>query len=253
MKDLRKAWGVAAAALIVAISAACGGAEPAQIVETEVSGPGTLGISHENSATKGIVVFFHGMDQDHREPLSDAKHKELSDSLLGAGYAMVSADAGGNALGNPGSQAAYRKLIADAITAYGSDRIFFLAESMGAVPALILYGDNTIPVRGMAGVSPLMGIPPSARDISYVAAAWNGNVPDSADGMSWAPDRVVDKRFRLYASPDDTVIPKDAGADAFQAKFGQAATVDLIRCSGDHVDASCFDGDGLVKWMNAIP
>lgn len=244
-------------ASIVQVCAGCSDppeANPLSIVEDMVGGPGTLGLSAEGVTVTGLVVFFHGMDEDRNETTRDAKHRALTETMLSAGYAVVSADAGGNSFGNPEAQLAYRRLLTDAIASYGTDRVFFVAESMGALPAVLLYEDSARgTVRGMVGISPMMGIPPDYRSIAYIAQAWGGNVPDDADSLSWPLDRMAGKKFQLLASRDDTVIPADAGSDAFSARFAEVATIDVVRCKGDHVDTSCFDSSEILRWMNAIP
>jgi pimeloyl-ACP methyl ester carboxylesterase len=62
---------------------------------------------------------------------------------LRAGYAVVSADANGNAFGNPASREDYRLLIKAALQHYGPKPVLFVAESMGALAALALISEDT--------------------------------------------------------------------------------------------------------------
>jgi alpha-beta hydrolase superfamily lysophospholipase len=202
---------------------------------------------------KGLVVYFHGMDQNADVIRESSKHKSLFEPLLRDGYAVVSADARLNAFGNPESREDYRKLIAAAQTKYNVRLSFFVAESMGALPALALLTEDTDRrVRGMVGITPLMGIPPDMRTVNFVAYAWGGKVPERADPMSWPPEVLAGRVFRLYAADGDDVIPAGATAQAFAARFGSAATVETIKCQGGHVDPSCYDGAGVEKWMAGL-
>ena len=113
-----------------------------QVVEVEVNGPGTLGLSEYGHDVKGLLVYFHGSDQTARVIRDDEKHRNLFDPALRSGYAVVAADAGGNAFGNPASQQQYRRLIAAAREKYGAVPVFFVAESMGALAALTLLRED---------------------------------------------------------------------------------------------------------------
>jgi pimeloyl-ACP methyl ester carboxylesterase len=200
-----------------------------------------------------LIVYFHGSDQTARVIRDDEKHRNLFDPVLRAGYAVVAADADGNAFGNPPSLAAYRPLVAAARQKYGAGPMFFVAESMGALAALVLINEDVDrQVKAMMGVSPLMGLPARAREVAYVAAPWGGTVPASADPMTWPPNAFANREFRLYLPMDDTVIPAGGSGKDFAARFGSVATVELVECQGGHVAAACYQGDDVVKWITAL-
>jgi hypothetical protein len=218
-----------------------------------VNGPGTLGLSLAGKPVKAVVVYFHGMDQAADVTQSDTKHKAFVAALLRARYAVVSADASGNAFGNRASRQQYRDLIGAARQKYGSPVSFFVAESMGALPALALVGeDGGRAVRGLVGISPLMGLPPRGQSISFVAGAWGGRLPPEANPLGWPPERFAGRAFALYASDTDHVVPADASAREFARRFGSVARVDVSSCTGGHVAGDCFRGDDVVAWMNSM-
>jgi pimeloyl-ACP methyl ester carboxylesterase len=221
--------------------------------EAEVNGPGTLGLSESGQQVKGLVVYFHGSDQTARVIRDDEKHRNLFDPVLRSGYAVVAADAQGNAFGNPASQRDYRRLIAAARQKYGDVPMFFVAESMGALAALTLINEDADrQVKGMVGVSPLMGIPPPARKVNYITGPWGGTVDASADPMTWPPSAFANRAFRLYLPKDDTVIPAGATGKDFAAQFGSAATIEIVDCEGGHVASPCYQGDDVEKWIGAL-
>ena len=224
-----------------------------QVAEVEVNGPGTLGISESGHDVKGLLVYFHGADQTARVIRDDEKHRNLFDPALRSGYAVVAADAGGNAFGNPASQQQYRRLIAAAREKYGAVPVFFVAESMGALAALRLINeDHDGQVKGMVGVSPLMGIPPAARKVAYITGPWGGTVEASADPMTWPPSAFANRAFRLYLPKADTVIPAGATGKDFAAQFGSVATIDIVECEGGHVASPCYQGDDVEKWIGTL-
>lgn len=221
--------------------------------EAEVNGSGTLGLSVAERPVKAIVVYFHGADQTARVIRDDEKHRNLFDPLLRQGYAVVAADAGGNAFGNPSSRDEYRQLILAARQKYGLRPMFFVAESMGALAALALLGEShDRSVLGMVGISPLIGLPSNARAASFIKVPWGGTVPDKADPMSWPSDVFAGRTFRFYLPDNDTVIPAGATGEDFAARFGGTATVEIVNCSGGHVDSSCYRGTDVEEWMSGL-
>jgi pimeloyl-ACP methyl ester carboxylesterase len=215
-----------------------------------LAGPGTLGLSVAGQEVKALVVYFHGSDQNASVIEDDRRHTDFFDPLLRAGYAVVSADANGNAFGNPASREDYRRLTAAAQQKYGAVPIFFVAESMGALAALALISEDTgRQVKGMVGISPLMGLPPDARSVSFIEGPWGGPVPETADPLTWPPESFAGRSFQLYASKKDKVIPANASAQTFADRFGSVAEIEVIDCKGGHVAIACFQGADVQKWM----
>lgn len=238
-------------ALLVVCLAMVGCAGKGLNVEaTELGGPDTIGVSAAGEPVKALVVYFHGSDQNAQVIRDDEKHAGFFDPMLRAGYAVVAADAQGNAYGNPESRADYRRLITHAEQKYGNVPIFYVAESMGALAALALLGEDTQHrVRGFVGVTPVMALPPQARQLSYIIGPWAGPVPDTADPVTWSRELFAGRDFRLYRSDQDTTVPDIAGARAFAKQFDSVAHVSLIDCPGGHVAPACFRGEEVTEWM----
>lgn len=244
---------VLAALVILCGLVACSEPPESGFDEIEVNGAGSLGISVPGVAVTGIVVYFHGMDQKPDVITGNPNHKTLFDPLLQSGYAVVAADAGGSAFGNPESLQDYRELIAAARSRYGVEPMLFVAESMGALAALAMLTEDTArQVKGMVGITPLMGLPPDIRSVNYVLSAWSGDVPNSADPMSWPPQLFAGRAMLLYQSDDDAVIPFNASAQEFATRFGSVAKVDVVPCQGGHVAADCYSAAGVEKWLDGL-
>jgi hypothetical protein len=258
MNDLRRGFLVTVLTILLVLGSApaCDKADrPAQfeVVADAVRGPDTLGLSAADEPIKAVVVYFHGMDNKGDVTQSDLNHRSFVQALLRAGYAVVSADASGDAFGNPASRQQYRDLVRAAEQKYRAPAAFFVAESMGALPALALLSeDRSHAIRAMVGISPLMGLPPRGRFINFVADAWGGSLPPEADPLALPAATFANRAFELYASPDDQVIPADASAQAFANRFGAVANVRVTPCAGGHVAGDCFRGDDVVTWMNSL-
>ena len=251
----RIALGRLLVSLIVLVGAVAGcGHDSKDLESIEVNGPGTLGIRLGDGPVVGIVVYFHGSDQDAQVITTSAKHADFFAPLLQAGYAVVSADAGGNAYGNLPSRNDYRDLVKAAEARYGSSVAVYVAESMGALAALALLRDDVgHRVKGLVGITPLMGLPNYIRATTFIADQWGGDVTDAADPLSWPPNTFAGRDIRLYQAASDHVIPRGATATDFQARFGNVAIVEIVECSGDHVDASCYQGEDVLEWLSGEP
>jgi hypothetical protein len=228
---------------------------PLEVEQTEVAGPESIGLSVAGKAMKGVIIYFHGSDQKADVTVTDPKHKDFFQPMLEAGYAVVSADAGGNAFGNLASRQTYRELILSAEGAYRAPTAFFVAESMGALAALALLSEPAgLGAKGMVGISPLMGIPPAGREIAYIVYAWGGQspVPAEADPLSWPPKAFAGRNFDLYYSDTDRVVPPQASAYAFKESFGAIAKIRVNNCEGGHVAPDCYRGGEVLKWMESL-
>ena len=54
------------------------------------------------------------------------------------------------------------------------------------------------------------------------------------------------------ASDEDDVVPTPEHAGPFADRFGGTARIELVGCTGPHVDASCFRGEDLVRWFDSF-
>lgn len=219
-----------------------------------LDGQPTLGLSKKNKNPTALVVFFHGLDTDEHSPISDASHKKLTDTLLNAGYAVVSSNAGGNAYGNPASRQQYLNLARLAAYHYHVADIYLLAESMGAIAAVdILANPDTLPVRGLVAISPALNLgdaPPPYR--KAIEAAYPGQSIDAVSPMNLPPDQLIGKRLRFYASQDDKIVPTADNASAFDDRFGSMASISIVHCSGGHMAAACMQGNDIVRWYRSL-
>jgi predicted alpha/beta hydrolase family esterase len=238
------------ALLVLLCSLVACSSDELKVARSEVSGAGTLGLVAKGASGKGVIIYFHGADQTADVIWTSERHRNLFTPLLRAGYAVVAADADGNAFGNPASRQVYRQLMAAARTKYSSAPVYFVAESMGALPALALLSeDSQKVVKGLVGISPLMGIPPQYRAVSFVADMWGGHVTDSADPMSWPPQAFAGRSFQLFASDTDNVVPPGATAQDFANRFGTVASISVIACQGGHVASDCYRGNDVEQWL----
>ena len=224
------------------------------IAAGDLGTPGVWSLSAEDRPVTGVVVYFHGADQNAHVIQDDDKHADFFDPMLRAGYAVVAADADGNAYGNLTSRTDYRNLISLARAKYGDKPMYYVAESMGALAALALLTEDTEhQVKGFVGITPLMALPPMARRLSYIIGPWGGRgVPDAADPVTWPPQSFAGRDFRLYSSSTDETVPDIAGARAFADRFGEVAHIEVLDCAGGHVAPDCYRGGDVTGWMKSL-
>ena len=219
-----------------------------------VNGEPTLGIVKRDTAARGVVVFFHGLDGSEYSLIADEPHKQLTDTLVNAGFAVIASKAGGNAYGNVSSQRSYRELAKLAVEHYRVSNIFLLAESMGAIAAVNLLASSDPPqIRGLAAISPVLNLAnPPAEHRPAIAESFPDASIDAVNPIKLPADDLHDKKVRLYATPEDSLVATEANAGAFEAHFGRIADVSVVSCSGPHLDRSCIQGDDIVKWFTRL-
>ena len=250
---------VAASIVIVLVTAmsGCSTAKPEglEYLRVTVDGQQTLGISSKDQAVRGVVIYFHGADGNEFSITSDEPHRIMTEKLVNAGFAVVASQASGNAFGNPQSQRNYRELANMAILRYRVENVFFLAESMGAVAAInLMVLDGNRRIRGLAAINPAMDLATSSPPYAPLVAKSYADRPtlDLTNPMNLPPDALAGMKIRLYVSDDDEVVPANANARAFQQRFGGAADVSVVGCTGRHGDPSCVQGDDVLKWFSSL-
>jgi pimeloyl-ACP methyl ester carboxylesterase len=213
---------------------------------------GVVGVSKRDVDPKRIAVYFHGLDNDEKVLLDDT-HRELVDTLVDAGFAVVASNAGGNVFGNPGSQFDYLELIRFAQEHYGGPLpMYFIAESMGAIAASNIYARHPdLGVLGMAGISPALDFGTAQEGVRpAIAAAYGSASPDIMNPLNISPELLVGKHFRFWASDGDTAVPAQLNAKAFEQRFGSVADITVASCTGEHADPSCMPAGQILEWLN---
>jgi pimeloyl-ACP methyl ester carboxylesterase len=251
---------VAAGVALALVVATSGCAQPTpegfEYLRVTVDGQQTLGISKQDQSPRGVVIYFHGPDADEFAITSDEPHRLMTEALVNAGFAVVSSRASGNAFGNPQSQRNYRELANMAIEHYRVENVFFLAESMGAVAAvnLMVAAAETTRIRGLAAINPAMDLANATASYApFVAESYaDRSTLDSTNPMNLPPNAFAGKRIRLYVSKEDEAVPAGANAFAFQRRFGGEADISVVDCAGRQGDASCLQGDDVLKWFSTL-
>lgn len=241
-------------AIAITMTSACQRSEAIgyEYFRVTVDGQSTLGVSKKDATVRGVVVFFHGLDGNEFSMTSDEAHNAVTDALVNAGFAVVASQAGGNAFGNPASQNNYLALGYAALQRYRVDNIFFLAESMGALPALNLLA-STEPgrIRGLAAINPILSLDSMHPEYGpFIAKSYQHQWEiDSANPLLRPPEAFRGKPIRMYVSRDDPAAAVDS--TAFRDRFG-STDISIAECAGARGDQSCFQADDVLKWFASL-
>jgi len=216
-----------------------------------VDGQETLGIAGKDKLIRAVVIYFHDAGDDEFAMTADEPHSAMTSALVNAGFAVVASKASGDAWGNSVSQRNYLYVGGTAAQHYRTENVFFLADGMGAIAAANLLATGpTVRVRGFAAINPVFNLKAVAPQYeSTVARIYPSASIGSKNPMELPPTAFKFRDMRFYANPDDPVVRSDANARAFAARFGSTSSISVVDCASKDGNASCYQGDDLVKWF----
>ncbi|WP_146221064.1 CapA family protein [Mycolicibacterium moriokaense] len=246
---------VLAASLVVAVASltACARDESEfTYLRIQVDGQPTLAITRKDARIRGIVVYFHGIDGNEFSMTSDSSQREMTRDLVDAGFAVVSSFAGGNAFGDQQTVQNYRELGSMAHEHYQIDNVYFLADGLGAIPAINLFASGHAPMRGLAAINPVLNLTTARTHVPALSVNEPSAPSEIGDPMALDPEALQGKDIRFYVSPQDSDAPSADNATLFERRFGGTAKISVVGCSGAHRDASCVQGEDLARWFTQL-
>lgn len=188
------------------------------------------------------------------------------DAMLDAGYLVLSPDTHGSTWGNATAQADLAALEAWADGIWTVTDQVIMANSMGAATATLAVALGTLSrLRAVVMASPSMnlraawdrndearssirnsfGIATDGSDYDTKTAGWDALLRPASD--------YAGARFRMYASPTDSVASKALNADAFSTLVASTATeVVVVQATGGHVSSDHFRPNETMPWLAAV-
>lgn len=186
-------------------------------------------------STNRVVLYFHGSGGQAEEIVGS----KTTGIYLKRGFAVAASDAGGQQnWGSPESVTANVRLVRR-LRAIGLTRIFFAGGSMGGLATMQMIGRaHPEAVALVAPVCNLRGLPILEDAVSY---QWGDRRPKYLSPVS--ADPAPGLPVRIWASPEDTWVPKKLNADlcARELRRGGAKVTFKIG-KGDHDDPAPFPG-----------
>lgn len=217
-----------------------------------VDGQPTLAVSKKETVIRGVVIYFHGLDGSEFDITSSPARQAVTESLVDAGFALISSYASGNAIGPEKAQRNYRELANMGAEYYRAENVYFIADSIGAVPALnMMRYYTTARIRGLVAVNPLIDLTAASPATAPVVSESfpSRTALEAANPIGFPADAFKGKDIRFYVSESDPAVPPEANAKAFLQRFGGSADVSLERCEVSPQEPSCLDATEILKWF----
>lgn len=222
-----------------------------EYLRLQVDGQPTLAITKKDVFIRGVVVYFHGADEDEFALTSDDARQSMTDHLVNAGFAVVASRAGGNAFTDPATLQNYRELGSMALQHYRIENMYFLAESQGSIAAINLLASSFTPVRGLAAIRP-------ALDAGGEAGMWASQAGQGAPTLQKMtaplalPAESLDGRSMRFYVNDDASPSESTRITEFEQRFGPTADISVVSCTDGGAESSCVQGEDIVKWFTAL-
>ena len=230
----------------VAIDQGWDGGEGAHRTTTAVVAGGKVRLDAPKAGqAKAVAFWFHGQGGTAETRMGEAWLNRLREQ----GWAVVSADLGGDHWGSAEATSAVSVVSDWAEAKAGAPVQLFVAGSMGGLVSLnaMTHGETpqcwygTMPVVDQRTVD---RVPKSAEQI---VKAWGAPVPPVEYIPAENLDRLPPAKYRVLASPADTWVPKTANADLL-AQTGLA--VSTLTVKGEHGDLSHFNAEDLAGFAS---
>lgn len=194
--------------------------------------------------TNRVVVVMHGSGGSAENILSPGV-RTSTDVFLQRGFAVAASDAyGPQNWGSPESVRANLNMVRRLRLA-GYDRVFLIGGSMGGLDTMQMIGRvHPEAVALVAPVCNLRGVP--VLD-AMVSMQWGDRRPEYLSPVSAEP--WVGMPTRIWASPEDTWVPKDRNADFCARELRRdGAKVTFKLGKGDHNNPVPMPG-----WDHEVP
>ncbi len=212
----------------------------------------------------GINVMAHHGSGGSEQTVNTPNMISSRDAMLDRGWSIGSAFGYNRAWGNDAALGAIEALseyIGEFVSQV-TDTLFH-GQSMGAQTLAVMYAQNRIPnVRGLASVDGALNLAaafahPAHRPSITAAYGIDSSGSDFAvktaghDPCQIPASVFADKNFVLWASPDDTSIPKSQHADVFAGRVNPVAdNFALYPVTGGHVTASHYQPVPLMAFYD---
>jgi hypothetical protein len=234
-----------------ATGAASAAAPPAAVPSgySSVNGTPVL-VLRPDRPTDRLVLYLHGSGEQ-ASTLEEKQLKPLVDAFLAKGFAVAASNGGDEY--NWGSPASVQDSVR-LVQGLGYKHVYILAQSMGGVGGVELI-DRLHPVA-WAGIFPVCdarSIWRLGEEAPEIEAVWGPGPPPKKISPVRAKD-VGGLPVMMFASPEDTDVPKSENADrcaAWMRKGG--ARVTMVETSGEHGDPSNFQPGRLSAFFARAP
>ena len=195
----------------------------------------------------GTALYFHGQGGD----ANGRMNASWLNSIRARGWAVASSDYHRSAWGNAAAVQDTKDLMAWAQEKSGQPVRLFIAASMGSTTSLNTLIDGASPScwYGVDPVVDLSTVGSVHNSAQQIAEAYAGVLLSSGNPAAHLAALPLTTRYRIVASPGDTMVPAASNANSLEAYLSTAGfTVSSMTVSGEHGDASHFNGRDLAAF-----
>ena len=207
-----------------------------------------------------VILYCHGVSEDEDAIITDTKKNKTFGAFFNQGWGVITSLGGGDAWGNQTSLDAYYDLITWAKTQYSFTDIAIYAMSMGGLPGLQMFMQDTqftkyIGIENCTNLDYLFNTGGFKADIKIAygfaldadySTATTGHDPMLLDGSL-----IGSRKMELVASESDLIVNKDNNTDLFFSTFDSVADITMVTATGNHGDISHFDADRDVAFLKS--
>lgn len=218
---------------------------------------------YNGEAQTPVVLFTHQATTGNRNnPMEETRWSALRQSLSENGYALLSADDGGDRWGNAASVENYAALLQWVRDRVYTGPVFMIGASMGALPMFNAISGGAIRPRAAVAVSPVCNLVAMRANSSFTSAidaAWGsssevtlieksaGRNPISAD-----PALFSGVPYRFHAYDGDAIVPPAQHTDIFAPQIATyASSLVINKLGAAHIDAEKYDPSIIVPFFEA--
>lgn len=194
-----------------------------------------------------IILVFHGSGVSARDSLYKQPQSALVERLLKAGYIVAASESHTQNWGNTASVIDNELFYTYLTNSYRISKIGGLGQSMGGLTSTIVAERQNIPLKAMVQIYPVVNIASVYHDprfTTFINAAysdthWNEPLRQT--------DTIKNLPFLIYASPNDTWVPKALNTDPLAEKLDNDT---VVTTTGDHGDPSNFQPEEVVRFFD---
>jgi hypothetical protein len=232
-------------------------------VNTTVAGDDVLILVPDAPHAAGrCIMFHHGRDWDEQRPLT-SNFLRFAERWAEDGYYVACANLGGNTWGSDASRVITAAFHDYMESTYGITGYVVASDSMGGISGLLSDLDSSQPlVRGWLGFDAVCslaniyapaGVAKDDINTVYDIPGGGSYATQTAghDPALFASSAFAAKRFRIYDSSTDTLVPPDEHGDVLSALAlsGGALEAGIVRGTHDHGDASAIDIEDVMDFV----
>lgn len=223
-----------------------------------------LPAGYDPRVTHRLAVYCHGSGGTDKDLWEYDNENSVLSALLAGGYVVMSANYGAASWGNQASVTQNVAAIQHVKDRYNVfEKPYFVVQSMGGMVGLNAILVGGVKVAAVAGIYPASNLRwqydngfTSAIEAAY-GFTGSANFDTATAGFDVLNDnspRVFQGlKMKFWHSYTDTVVSRAQNTDLLKTKVDAGGgSLTVVTSSGEHGNASSFDGSGIVEFFRTV-